>query len=91
MTYILNKNVNSLSKLIYFSDIDASYELYKNTLLVNEISKKLPSTFNKKSSEAFKPLIKINESYLKKIYINITIEDDPSLKKLNKVTVAKKL
>ena len=91
LTYILQKNVNSDSKLIYFSDIDDSYELYKNSSSINETVKKLPSGFIKKSPEAFKPFVKIDESHLKKTHINITIDDDPSLKKLNKITIAKKL
>ena len=49
LTYILQKNVNSNSKLTYFSNIDDSYELYKNSSSINEIVKKLPSGFIKKS------------------------------------------
>lgn len=90
MNYVLTKSTSGRSNIYYFSDIDDSYALYKNLSLTNDIYKKLPNKYQKESLNNFKPLAKFNEGSLKKVKIDIII-DDQSLKKINKTTIKKKL
>ena len=90
MNYVLTKSTSGRSNIYYFSDIDDSYALYKNLCLTNDIYKKLPNKYQKEFSNDFKPLAKVNEGLLKKVKVDITI-DEPYLKKINKTTIKKKL